>query len=782
MIKLKPGKLIEITIITLISYLSIQIATAEQQTLNVDGKQVAIIRDNFGVPHIFAQSLRGLYYGNGYAIAQDRLIQMLKYRRDALGMMAEVRGKDGLKHDKNVRQLSYSEEERVEMFEQLKPEHQLMLTGYADGVNTYIQEAIEGGKLPGELEKRWIKPWKPTDSIAVGQMMARRFGGGGGHEREAVKLFSYLKVVFGDEKRAKAVFDDIFFKNDPAAPTTIPKEDKSGGGKAMKEKRNAVLPQRFDLKILQRALDLASFKDALDFARKNGLPTKFGSYAWVVSPKRTASGNAVLVGGPQMGFSTPQIAHEVHLSGPKGNVIGMGFAGIPGVLIGHNDFLAWTTTSGVGDLEDIFIEKVNPENQYQYFHKGKYVEMEKRTEIIKVRGGEDVHFDVYRTVHGPVLEFDTKNHIAYAKAASYWKEELGTLKAIAGFNYCRNIQEFAEYASLITTSHNFLCATQDGDIGYWFCGRFPIRCDKAAVPSARRVDVRFPVMGTGEFDWKGYLPFEKQPQIINPKQGYLVNWNNKPAPWWDNVDLPVWGAIFRIHRIIKLIEEDDLLTFEEIRDITQDIGLNHENADYLKPFILEAAAKTDAQKDEKIRQAVRYLRAWNNHNTDGCVAKVIFDAWLPILREEIFMDDLGDLTSKDLFHYVLQPSLIYQVLSGKSPRGGFAIDYFNGKNKNDIIINALRKAIAKLEKERGSQMNLWKHKQGKTRFKMGVIPKTNRGTYIQVVELSKPTINGVNILPPGQSENPNSPHYSDQRELAGWWLFKPMIYRREQLK
>jgi penicillin amidase len=178
-----------------------------------------------------------------------------------------------------------------------------------------------------------------------------------------------------------------------------------------------------------------------------------------------------------MGFSTPQIAHEVHLSGAGLNIIGMGFAGIPGVLIGHNDNLAWTTTSGLTDMEDVFVEKLNPANRYQYWFQGRWHDMERRTETIQVRDGKHEILEVCRTVHGPVLEWDDKEPVAYSLKRAFRGKELETLRGITGFWTARNLNDFAASAKLIWLTHNFFVATLQGDIGYWHCGRPPLRAD-----------------------------------------------------------------------------------------------------------------------------------------------------------------------------------------------------------------------------------------------------------------------------------------------------------------
>src|SRR5205085_6496740 len=190
------------------------------------------------------------------------------------------------------------------------------------------------------------------------------------------------------------------------------------------------------------AMERANRSEVLRVASSLKLPTTWGSYAIVVSGRKMAGSAPVLVGGPQMGFSTPQIAHEVHLSAPGLDVIGMGFAGVPGVLIGHNPRLAWTTTTGDADEEDIFVETLNPADPEQYWFNGAWRRMEKRVETIAVRGGAPVTDEVFRTVHGPVLEWDREHHLAYSKQMAYWKREAAALEAVYRFNRAATAREF----------------------------------------------------------------------------------------------------------------------------------------------------------------------------------------------------------------------------------------------------------------------------------------------------------------------------------------------------
>jgi penicillin amidase len=768
----------------------VRAAAQNRQTLNLDGEGIIIIRDGFGVPHIFAKSARGAYYGSGYAVAQDRLYQMERFRRDGRGELAEIEGREALQRDVQTRVTGYTESEFQAIFDSLADDIKQGYQAYADGVNARIKETVSQNRLQEAFKKVGvIEPaqWKVTDSIAIGVMLASRYGSVGGFEATNTRVLKALKLRFG-EAEANKLFNDVYYFNDQTSPTTIPANDKV----VKRSKRKNEVKSRLFLndlpdEPLRRVAHVAQQRAILDYARTHNLPTKWGSFCWVIGPGRSASGNPILVGNPQMGFSTPQIAHEIHYSTGELNVAGMGFAGIPGVIIGHNDYVAWSMTSGISDMVDLFAEKLNRENRDQYFYKGAYRDLKKRTEVFKIKGEEPLRITVARTIHGPLTDWDArpidKSTIAYSYAASYAGHEFKTFEAIWGFNRAKTLGEFAKLAEIIYTNHNFLAAAVNGDIGYWHCGRVPIR--------AAGHDPRLPTPGTGEFDWLGFLPFSRMPQIVNPKQGYLISWNNKPAEWWDNGDFPVWGAVFHMPRIEQVIKPHSLLDFEQVRDITQDIATHDSNAEALKPFLITALGKLGAtHADKRILQAGSYLRAWDNHAVNGSVAKSIFDAWFKAVREVIFGDEFSDLKAisliygvPDLFDQLIGESMLYRVLGGAKSSLPLSHNYLNGKSRDEAIIEGLIKALNELTSKRGPQMNLWTYSQGVIDLKpLPGIPETIRGTYTHAVELSNPLFRSESVLPPGQNENPLSPHYSDQREMAGYWRYKQLVYKCDQLE
>lgn len=519
-----------------------QSAPVTLQTLRMDDDTVSIYRDSYGVPRIFAATPHGLFVANGYAVAQDRLWQMERYRLAADGRLAEVFGEKFIDSDKEVRRDGMTQEEWHQEFLSMPQTFQEMFAAYVEGVNLYMDEVIAKGQLPPEFGKYDWKParWTIEDSMAIVGMMSRRFGASGTDQIRNQEIVEYLTKRLGSRSSAMRVFNDLAYVDDPAAVTTIESRSgaslkdtgKSQGDSDSDDDDNSVadLPIPWLQQVQAEANSAAVYSAAHDLA----LPIKWGSYAWVLSGTKSVSGSPLLLGGPQMGFETPQIAHEVQLTGAGYNVMGMGFAGTPGVLIGMNDHLAFTTTSGLSHNEDIFTEKLAPGDEHRYVYKGKTLAMEHRVERILVRGGQPIDYDVYRTVHGPVVAWSPDKTMAYAKGMTYFKQDVGTIVGVLGFDTSKTLADFARNAAKIVTNHNFLVATQDGDIGYWLCGLFPIY--------HKGSDPRLPLAGTGEQDWQGFVPFAQVPHATDPSIGMFFNWNNKPAAGWRGYAVPGMGC------------------------------------------------------------------------------------------------------------------------------------------------------------------------------------------------------------------------------------------------
>ncbi|KKL59807.1 hypothetical protein LCGC14_2211630, partial [marine sediment metagenome] len=453
-----------ITVLLSITILSFTFLFNPVSAADGNDGEILIIRDDYGVPHIFADTKEGLAFGMGYAVAQDRLWQADLYRRDAFGSLAEF-GFATIEQDYNTRKLGYSKVELQEIFDNwvpTQPEAKLkeMSLAYVDGLNAYIDEAQyrffvlgDPSMIPLEYLAYGLLPIEPftiADTTAIVVMMAWRFGGTGGGELGFASALQALEAMY-DEETAWEIFNDNYPQVDPGAPTTIPSKG-SKYPKGVIQSSIPTLPDNID-EIYEEFL--ATSMEQTQLSESLGLPTKFGSNSWIVRPKKSESGNAMQLGGPQMGHTIPQIVLEVGLHGAGINAVGMAMPHAPTILIGASDFGAWTSTTGSSDLIDTYIEVLNPDNHTQYWYNGAWEDMEKRTERIYNRTSYEDR-DIYRTIHGPISVWDIDNDRAYSMKAPYWKNELAAEEGWSLFQQARSISDFEDAVKVVDAGHNFL--------------------------------------------------------------------------------------------------------------------------------------------------------------------------------------------------------------------------------------------------------------------------------------------------------------------------------------
>jgi penicillin amidase len=677
------------------------------------------------------------------------------FRRGSKGKASELRGKEALASDKDRLRRGYTEEELRAMFDSGSERFRSAVAAYTEGVNAWLKS---GAALPpayAEL-KETPPPWTETDSLAIGVAMARRFGEAGDNELTVARVFGELAKKVG-EADARKIIDDLLREQDAAAPTTLndhvrPKADRKHGravAPGMSDEAYAVYRQELDAILASR--------EAL------GMPVYFGSNAWVASPKKSKSGNPLLYGGPMMGFATPSICNEVHLSAEGLETGGMTFPGAPGVMIGWNRDLAWTTTSGGADLVDVYALELNPDDAGEYRYRDAWKKFEVVDREIRVHGGEVEKVRVLRSVYGPLAgEPDVKNRRAHTLKLSYWKAEQKTFEGVIDLNFARTVGEFQDGARKIVTSHNFFCATRDGHIGFWFCGAHPVR--KAGH------DPRFPQDGKGGMEWEGILPVEKWPQSVDPASGYFANWNNKPSADWPYAG---YGQIFWGKKIIDVIEAEEKLDAARFGEIARLTAYHAYLADYFAPIILEAAAGSE---DPDVKQGVAILEKWDHQSVDGEPGPALIDKWVRIAMAKVFggfVDPLL-LASRDVQRFLVDP-LLY-VLKGDASLVALHYDYVKGRDLKAIVRDALRDAV------KGGGL-AWKEpaidfagEVGKAKSMRG------RGTYQMVVEMTPQGPKAMTLAAPGQSEQTGSAHYKDQMNLFESWGYKPFVWDRGAMK
>jgi penicillin amidase len=546
------------------------------------------------------------------------------------------------------------------------------------------------------------------------------------------------------------------------------------------------------------------------------VPWRDGSNAFVVSPKRTATHHALLWGAPQEGFGSPSIDGEVALTSPRYHVTGMYIPGEPFVLIGRNRQIAWTTTSEELVDQQVYAEKANfssPTPTYRY--RGRTRRMRVIHEKVAVAGKPAVPLTIYRTVHGPVFQTDPAHGVAFAMRYASWKREQGTLEGFAEMGGDTTLRAYRRSVGRIATLHNFFYADRRGDIAYFGAGLLP------HLPHCRACDPRLPHAGTGGQEWRGFEPFGRMPHSVNPRQGYLVNWNTKPDRghfYQQNGGDEYWGTIYRSDDIARDIRRAGRhMTFRRMLAVERDVGTidgddaTRPAARYLVPFLLRAYDHLGHPGGADMAAAIKRLRAWDKRTSLGSPAMSIYVQWEHALQRNLWgggdhpaetrvgavhlaPEDLRKATYNATYHALAHTKGIRPCSS--CYRG----DLFAG-HRARILVESLRDALTRLSGTgpllgNGNASGFgttdqrrwgwkpwpdidWTSLQGT--FTVGHYPPTpsqERSTYMQGVELGR-HVRAVNVLPPGQSgfvSKHGTPdrHFGDQIGLFARFRYKPM--------
>ncbi len=776
-------------------------------TLNVSGEQVTIYRDEFGVPHIFAETNRGLFEGYGYAVAQDRLWQLELFRHAARGRLAELLGKaavptnlqigqaNALDADIDIRTRHYTDAELQDQFALLNAEEAEIFKAYADGINRYVTEVVLpdlATKLPFEFHYLDIgvpAPWTALDVVA-NAVYQSRFGQAGGQERANQTLLNNLIKMHGLEDGLK-IFNDVRWIDDPDTPVSVP-ADGAVDKRQKAEPPTPALPDQLQGASEEIEVSMQDKADAV--LRALGVPISTGSHGWVVSAAKSANGSAMLFGGPQVDFNTPELFHEVHLKGGNGfNVIGRAFAGVPFVYAGRTDHMAWAMTSGTfGDTRDTYIETLC-DGGTGYLFNGVCTPFETRVEVIKVKGAPSVNLTVRRTVHGPVVSTGPiGSGVVFSQKRVVWKREIESARAFLAIDRAANLQEFDAAMQRLEVSHNILYADKVGNIAYWMSGRIPLR------PAG--FDPRLPLPGEGKAEWTG--KFRPIPLSINPTRGWLSSWNSKPTLGYPNPDQRSFGKQYRSLEIDDRLATGYLISLDDMKDIPKDIARTVQGGDgrearYLKPYLL-AALDAVPSSSTLASQARAVLETWDGSLFADAIksktlepGQVIFAKWLERMLVKTFGDELGaqvGQASTNMLIHVLDDAL----------GGGSSVppsrDYFNGINPNVVMSSAFDEALTALP-----DPNVWsamprsivsfRHTLYPAIPEVATMLDSNRATYAYLVVFSKPEPSSESILSLGQSgfigPGPYTfdPHFKDQLDLFRNFEYKPMhLYRNIQLQ
>ena len=626
---------------------------------------VTVYRDERGMPHIYAANEHDLYFSAGYVMAQERLWFMDLIRRVTTGRLSEVMGEDLVQTDKFLRCLEMTAKSKIVLSTE-DPVILSYLQAYADGVNAYIVAA--GKKLPPEFRILRYKPdpWKLEDiANIIGYM-----GWDLAKDNLTSDLFYYqLAQKFGVDK----------------ATQMIPDWDAVN---------SVVFPDfKIDEILIKNAQEFIS---AMDTLKALGIASFSGSNNWAVAGKRTETGKPVLSNDMHLSFGSPGIWMQMHQVIPgKLNVTGVVIPGQPFVVAGHNEKIAWGMTNLMVDDIDLFAEKLNPENENQYFFNGEWKNMVVKKEIINIKGGKQDSIIIKYTHRGPIIS--VFRNVKDASLSMRWSgyDNSDEIRSVCLLNRAAGWDDFRSALNTFrSVSQNFAYADVEGNIGLNAGGGIAIRKGNGTIIRNGETD---------EYDWKGYVPFEQLPFSYNPEKGYVSSANNKAViegyPYYISSD---FALPYRINRIRQMLDEKEVYSLEDFKRM-----INDKHSDYaalLTPFIL----KLNDRKNELTpveTSALANLTGWDYDMNAGLAAPSIFEFFRISFTNNLLADEMGDLFNQ-LFS-TTREYYIYRIL-----KTGYDewVDNINTPQKetlDDIVLKSFKDCISALSQQFGEDQAKW---------------------------------------------------------------------------
>lgn len=763
---------------------------------------VTIKRDGHGVPHVYADNTYGLFYGFGYAIAQDRLYQLEMAKRSGNGSVAEVLGPNFVAVDTATRSNIDPASIRRQI-DALGADDRAMFEGYAAGVNARIRDvtADRARLMPRQFIDNGFAPsrWSADDValVWIGLILNRFFAGTA--EVANLSLLQQLKAARGDAAGTQ-LYEQLRWLEDPTAPTIVPRDAPAAGKAARAEPGDAALAPLSQTAATDfRAVQVTR----LGLAAAEQMPT--ASNAWVLGPGRTREGVAVLYNGPQQGFNNPAFVHGIGLHGAGYDVTGFTPVGLLPVLFGTNGTIAWGSTVGSLDTNDTYQEELNPADKHEYRYQGAWRQMTRRVDEIRVKGEMARPIEIYSTVHGFVQSWDMPNQRAYTVRSTWQGREVETMLGWAQAARARDWQQYLAQGARVSASITWFYADVAGNIGAVGLGSQPRR------PAAQ--DIRFPARGDGSMEWQGLLPFDANPRSFNPAQGYLASWNNQIAQGL-RADGANFSHVDRVAEIHAQLQGSGKLDADQVWKVSENAALADLNARYFVPVILKAAAGLPA--GDPVRRAADLLGKWDFKNraapTDavyGNNATTVLRAWLGAMSKRLLADDLpGPVLASyaNLGYPTLTPrgspgsvqpatvsKLIWNALQGPASGVPQRIDFFHGRDPQAVVRAALADAVAELSAKQGPDMARWTTSVVRHRFasinaigvpwagadeQPEVSPYLNRGTLSYRVVLRPGEVGMCSVAAPGQSgfvdpAGKRDPHNGDQLALFQNFGCKP---------
>lgn len=766
---------------------------------------VTVYRDRWGIPHVYAATTHDLFFAQGYVHAQDRFGQMELWRRLGAGRLSELYGEDTLDQDRLARILGWrriAEEE----YHLLDGDTRAALDAYAEGVNAYLSS--QSGRLGLEFTLLRLagvrfepEPWVPADTLTWGKVMAWELGNGARADVLRAALVDRVGVTRAQE---------LLPPYSDERPVIVPGDHLQGDaawwidtGTALSEATLASLPWE--------ALD------RLDQAL--GVGPGLGSNSWALSAERTDTGRPLLANDPHLRAHMPSVWYEIGLHcEPVGlacpyRVVGASFAGMPGVMIGHNERIAWGMTNTNPDVNDLYVEHANPMNPDEYRVGDTWVPMDVRYEVVRVHGwDEPLALRVRSTRHGPIINDPAAGDdwaFGWQPLAMRWTGNAPGMmvQAVLAMNRAGNWEAFrAALRGFDVPSQNVVYADVEGNIGYQMTGRIPIR--------ARGLGA-LPVPGwTDEYAWVGTIAYDDLPRALNPTDGAIVTANNRVTdagyPYHLGSD---WNRGLRAARIAQMLSARNAVSIADCCAVQDDALVTYAHGILRN---LEAVIP----KDRRAAEAVEILRRWDRRADADAVAPAVFAVWHMHLVREVFGDELGDdVLDRYLFNASV-PVLdaLDNALNGEGAAWCDDVRTPGMERCAQIVARAFDRAVDELTDRLGPSVRAWRwgrlHQVTFIHPTMGragvglLEVVANRGpmavggtcdtvknvcfdprrpytaellpTYRQIIDVGA-WENSVAVNSTGQSGHPFHRHYTDMIRLWREGTYHPMLWHRDDI-
>ncbi|RDY58712.1 penicillin acylase family protein [Flagellimonas nanhaiensis] len=764
--------------------------TIPENELQADGlkEPVEIVRDKWGINHIYAKNQYDLFYAQGYTAAADRLFQFEIWRRQATGTVAEILGEEELNRDIGTRLFKFRGDMTTEM-NHYHDDGVEIITAYTDGVNAYIDAILKTPeKLPIEFKLLDIQPQKWTPEVVISR-----------HQGLLGNILQELQIGRAVAELGPETVKELYWFHpkepdltiDPGINTDLLSDDILALYKAYRKpvefKKEHIIPAYQNTKEEETILSLCEEKnDSLSI----------GSNNWVIKGSLMADGNSYMANDPHRTIATPSLRYMSHLVAPGWNVIGGGEPEIPGISIGHNEYGSWGLTVFRTDGEDLYVYELNPDNPNQYKHKGDWVDMTQISETIKVKGQEDHTVQLSYTLHGPVTHIDAKNNVAYAVRCAWLEPGGSPYLASLRMDQAKTWEEFREACNYShIPGENMIWADKEGNIGWQAVGIAPVRKNFSGL---------VPVPGDGRYEWDGYLPIIEKPNAYNPTEGFLATANQNVTPedyaHWDAIGFS-WSDPYRGDRVNEVLGADKKMTMEDMKAL---------QTDYLSiPARILVPMLEHIVFDGKAAEAKKRLADWDYKLEASSIPAAIYVAWenqIKKMANERFIPAEG----KGLVPGI-QLARIMEWL--KAPDERFGANPILGRN--ELLSNAFSKGVADLEKALGSDIDLWQYGQEKnkhtyiqhalseavndsTRAKLdhGPLPrggnaytpgstgsnlKQSSGASFRIIVNTGNWDAAVGSNGPGQSGDPDSPFYDNLFEPWANDEYFPVYYSRNKI-